>query len=454
MIDINETIDRIGIRRLTLLVIGLCFCMMLCDGYDFGALAVAAPSILRHWHVAPKAMGAVFSITFIGLLVGSLFYGWLGDRLGRRFTIIFGTCNFGLPILLTAWAANIGELSLLRFIAGVGMGGVVPIAYTLVSDYAPKRMRSTVTVITNAGYSVGAVLAGVVAALVVVRLGWQTLFTIGGAASLLMVVPLVLLLPESPRFLALTDPKSPKLRRLYERLVPEEPIGTDAVFVAGDVQETQAKPGAGTFAALFSGPRAAATLCLWLLFICDALGFFFLTSWLPVVMERQGVSPSVASLTQSLFVFTGMIGGFAIMRFIDRLGPIVVFALPVIGGPLEILMGTNGAAQPLLLFAVAGAGVCLSGIHYAVYGIAVRFYPASIRGRAISSATVFGRAGGILAPFIGGYFLSAHMPLQQLMIIAALPCIPTALVVLALGRLYSRSFVDAPPQLQPQPRPA
>jgi AAHS family 4-hydroxybenzoate transporter-like MFS transporter len=124
MIDINETIDRIGVRRLTILVIGLCFCMMMCDGYDFVALSVAAPAILRHWHVLPSAMGLVFSITFIGLLVGSLFYGWLGDRLGRRFTIILGTCNFGIPVLLTVWASNVPELAILRFIAGIGMGAV------------------------------------------------------------------------------------------------------------------------------------------------------------------------------------------------------------------------------------------------------------------------------------------------------------------------------------------
>ncbi len=450
MIDINETIDRIGVRRLAMIVIALCFCMMMCDGYDFVALSVAAPAILRHWHVAPSAMGFVFSITFIGLLVGSLFYGWLGDRLGRRFTIILGTANFGLPVLLIVWASNVEQLAILRFVAGIGMGGVVPIAYTLVSDYAPRRLRSTVTVITNAGYSLGGVATGIVAAAVIPHYGWQSLFAIGAAGSLAMGVVLAFWLPESPRYLALVDPASAKLRRLMERLLPREPIASDAVFVPGDVAETMAKAGSGTFAQLFSGPRAPATIFLWLLFICDALGFFFLASWLPVVMERQGVSPAVASLTQSLFTFTGMIGGFTIMRFIDRLGPIVVLALPIIGAPLEILMGMSGAPQPLLLFSVAGAGICLSGVHYAVYGIAVRFYPASIRGRGISSATVWGRAGGIVAPFLGGFFLSTHMPLQQLMIIAALPCIPTALVVLGLGRLYARHFADAP-QLRPVP---
>lgn len=448
MIDINETIERIGVKRLAILVIGLCFCMMICDGYDFVSLSVATPAILRSWHELPKAMGLVFSITFIGLLVGSLFYGWFGDRLGRRFTIILGACNFGIPVLLTIWASNIEQLAVLRFVAGIGMGGVVPIAYTLVSDYAPRRMRSTVTVITNAGYSLGGVLTGLVAAAVIPRFGWQSLFAVGAALSLAIAVVLVFILPESPRYLALTNPTSPKLRRLMHRLAPDEPIGPDAVFVPGDAQEAERTAGAGTFAQLFHGARAPATVFLWLLFVCDALGFFFLASWLPVVMERQGVSPATASLTQSLFTFAGMIGGFAIMRFIDKAGPIVVLALPLIGAPLEILMGMNGASQTVLLLAVAGAGICLSGIHYAVYGIAVRFYPASIRGRGISSATVWGRVGGIAAPYLGGFFLSTHMPLQQLMIVAALPCIPTLFVILGLGQLYNRYFAGTP-SLQP-----
>jgi MFS transporter, AAHS family, 4-hydroxybenzoate transporter len=439
-IDVNEAIERIGVKRLAITVIALCFCMMITDGYDFGTLSVATPAILRDWHIQPKEMGLVFSVTFFGLLIGSLFYGWMGDRYGRRFTIIFGTFNFGLPVVLTIWASNAEELMALRFIGGVGMGGIVPIAYTLVSDYAPRRSRSSVTVITNAGYSVGVALTGLVAAPFVPRFGWQSLFEVGAVASLIMAVVLIFMLPESPLYLAHKDPQSPALRRLMARLMPDERIDPDARFVAHDPQEAQAGPVEDNVMQLFRGPRAAATSLLWLLFICDALGFFFLASWLPVVMEGQGVAPSTASLTQSLFIVFGMIGGFGIMRFIDRIGPIAIVALPVIGGPLEILMGTPGLPEPLLLATVAGAGICLSGIHFAVYAIAVRFYPPRIRGRGVSGATVWGRAGGIIAPYVGGYLLSAHMPLQHLMMVAALPCIVTACVGIGLGMVYRRHF--------------
>jgi AAHS family 4-hydroxybenzoate transporter-like MFS transporter len=444
-IDINGTIERIGVGRLAILTIALCFAMMIADGYDFTALAVAVPSILRQWQVSPKDIGLVFSTTFFGLLIGSLFYGWLGDRWGRKFTIVFGTVNFGLPALLTAYATNVPELLVLRFIGGVGMGGIVPIAYTMVSEYAPRRARSTVTVITNAGYSVGGVLSGLVAAKAVAAIGWQSLFVMGGAASLVMAVVLALALPESALFLALKKPGSPKLLPLVRRLVPREDVASDTIFTATDPQEMPSNPGEDNVLQLFRGPRAVATTLLWLLFVCDSLGFFFLASWLPVVMERQGVAPAVASLTQSLFVFAGMIGGFGIMRFLDRIGPIAIVALPVMGAPFEVLMGPQGLDHAFLLAMVAGAGICLSGIHYAVYAICVRFYPPSIRGRGVSSATVWGRAGGIVAPYVGGYFLAAHMPLQQLMIVAALPCIATALVGIGLGVIYRRHF-DQPAQ--------
>ncbi|HEX4112812.1 MAG TPA: MFS transporter [Stellaceae bacterium] len=452
-IDINATIERIGLRRLGIFVVILAFLMMMADGYDFGTLSLAAPSILKEWKANPKELGAVFSITFFGLLVGSLLYGWIADRFGRRFTIIFGVFNFGIPILLTVWAANVTQLAVLRFVGGIGMGGIVPIAYTLVSEYAPRRMRSTVTVITNAGYNVGAALGGLIAAASIPVYGWQSLYVIGAVFSLAMALLMIAYLPDSLLFLVLKKPASSRIRPLAARLLAPESIPPDTRFVAIDLHEDQDKVSRAGFVRLFTGRRSYATTLLWLLFISDALGFFFLASWLPVVMTNAGVAGSTASLMASLFVFAGLIGGFLIMRFLDGVGPIAFIALPIIGGPTEIVMGIHGLPQTWLLIAIAIAGICLAGIHMAVYAIAVRFYPPSIRGVGISMATVWGRAGGIVAPYVGGYLLAAHMPLQQLMYWAALPCLTTTLIGIGLGVLYRRHF-DEPATIRVAARTA
>jgi AAHS family 4-hydroxybenzoate transporter-like MFS transporter len=440
-IDLNAALERVGVGRLAVVALILCFLLMMTDGFDFAALSIAAPAILREWKLQPKEMGIVFSMTFAGLLAGSLIYGWMGDRFGRKTTIIVGALNFSIPVLLTIWASSVQELIVLRVVGGIGMGGVVPIAYTLVSEYAPRRMRSTVTVITNAGYGLGAVLSGVIASSIIPQFGWRSLFMVGAGFSLLMVVVIILFLPESALFLALKNPVSPRLAALVRRLLPNDGIDAATRFVVRDAQERHSAPGRNIFLQLFSGrARAAATALLWLLFVCDAMGLFFLASWLPVVMESAGVSAATASLTLSLFTFAGLIGGFAIMRFLDRLGPIAVIVLPIVGAPLEIFIGTPGLSQPIMLATVALAGICLSGLHYAVYAIAVKFYPPSIRGTGISSATVFGRGGGMIAPLVGGYLLSAHMPLQHLLVFAAMPCIGSAAAGIALGRLYRRHF--------------
>jgi AAHS family 4-hydroxybenzoate transporter-like MFS transporter len=441
-VDLDATIERIGIGRLALVAIILCFVMMVADGYDFATLSVAAPAILREWQIQPREMGAVFSLTFFGLLTGSLIYGWLADHWGRRPTIILGALNFSIPVLLTVWTTTTNELMLLRFVGGIGMGGIVPIAYTLVSEYAPRRFRSTVTVLTNAGYSVGATITGIVAAFCIPHFGWQSLFIVGAGLSLVLAIVLFAYLPESILFLATQRPASARLRPLLQRLTGE-PIPAGTCVVAAHPDDATRRSGREAhILQLFAGPRAAATILLWLLFVVDSLGFFFLASWLPVVMEAAGASHGTASLAQSLFTFAGMCGGLAIMRFLDRLGPVAVVALPIIGAPAEILLGTPGLAHPVLLSLVAVAGAALSGIHYAVYAIVVRFYPPSIRGRGVSLATVFGRAGGIVAPYIGGYLLSAHMPLQELMMLAAIPCVGVAIVGIALGGLYRRHFIS------------
>jgi MFS transporter, AAHS family, 4-hydroxybenzoate transporter len=446
-IDINAVIERIGVQRLAIFVLILAFFMMMADGYDFGALSLAAPAILKEWKIARTEMGAVFSITFVGLLVGSLIYGWIADRFGRRLTIIFGVFNFAIPVVLTIWATTVTQLSILRFVGGIGMGGIVPIAYTLVSEYAPRRMRSTVTVITNAGYNIGAALGGLIAAATIPAYGWQSLYVIGAVFSFIMAAVMILWLPDSLWYLAQKRPDSPQLRRLAERLIGK-PVASGTAIVAVDPTEDRSQKTAGRegFLRLFDGSLAWATILLWLLFISDSLGFFFLASWLPVVMGDAGVAPSTASLMTSLFVFAGLVGGFLIMRFLDNVGPIAFIALPIIGAPAELVMGIHGLQQAYLLIAIVIAGICLAGIHMAVYAIAVRFYTPSIRGVGMSSATAWGRAGGIIAPYVGGYLLAAHMPLQQLMMWAALPCLTTAILGFALGLLYRRHF-DVPASL-------
>ena len=443
-IDVNAYIERKGLTPLSYFVLVLAFLMMMADGYDFGTLTTAANAILKEWKISRTELGAVFSITFIGLLVGSLIYGWIADRFGRRATIIFGVFNFGLPILLTIWATNLTELTILRFIGGVGMGGIVPIAYTLVSEYAPRRSRSTVTVITNSGYNLAAAAGGLIASYTIPAYGWQSVYVIGAVFSAIMAAVMILWMPDSILFLIQKRPHSPQLRRLAERLM-REPVAADTQLIAIDPQDETKKikeaGGFEGFVRLFNGSsRAWATTLLWLLFISDSLGFFFLASWLPVVMKDAGVDPATALRMSSLFVFAGLIGGFAIMRPLDKVGPIAFIVLPIIGGIAELVMGVHGIQQTWLLVAIAIAGICLAGIHMAVYAIAVRFYPPTIRGIGMSTATVWGRAGGIVAPFVGGILLDIHMPMQQLMMWAALPCVTTTLIGIGLGILYNRHF--------------
>jgi MFS transporter, AAHS family, 4-hydroxybenzoate transporter len=453
-IDVNAYIEKRGLTPLSYFVLVLAFLMMMADGYDFGTLTTAANAILKEWNISRTELGAVFSITFIGLLVGSLVYGWIADRFGRRTTIIFGVFNFGLPILLTIWATNLTELTILRFIGGVGMGGIVPIAYTLVSEYAPRRARSTVTVITNAGYNLAAAAGGLIASWTIPAYGWQSVYVIGAIFSAIMAAVMILWMPDSILFLIQKRPNSPQLRRLAERLMGE-PVPADTQLIAVDPHDDTKKikeaGGFEGFVRLFNGSsRAWATTLLWLLFISDSLGFFFLASWLPVVMKDAGVDAATALRMSSLFVFAGLIGGFAIMRPLDKVGPIAFIVLPVVGGIAELVMGIHGIQQTWLLVAIAIAGICLAGIHMAVYAIAVRFYPPTIRGIGVSSATVWGRAGGIIAPFVGGVLLDMHMPMQQLMMWAALPCVTTTLIGIGLGVLHNRHFNAPAPALGEQ----
>ena len=435
-VEISEALDIQRVPRAAMLIVATCFVLMAADGFDSQTVSLAAPAVLRDWNLPKTAMGNVFLINYIGFAVGALLFGWLGDRIGRRPAIIASMVFFSVPTLLSAWAGSITSLAALRFLAGAGMGGMSPTVYSLLTDIAPRRYRSTFVIVALTGFSLGGSLTGVVAAYLIPASGWRALYLVCGlvgVASILVALPL---LPESLRYLVMRRPEAPGTVRLAQRLLPGLAIDAETRLLID-----QPVRGTGrSWRGLFAPPRAAATTWLWILFLADTMAFVFLAMWMPVLMETAGFSPSDASLASSVYTIAGLAGGLLIMRLLDRFGPMAIIVLPIVGAPLEMLMGLPGLSHPAVLALVALVGAALVGVHYAANGVAGWFYPAAIRGQGIGAASCVGRIGSALGPFIGGFLLTMHLSLQQVLLIAATPSLVTAIAGWILGRLYARSF--------------
>ena len=404
-LNVSALIERQKLGGFALLLIVWCFLIVLIDGFDQVAAAFAAPALIHAWHTSAAGFGRVFGVGLFGVLVGSLLLGFSGDRFGRKLTIIYGSIWFGILTFMCGYADSLEQLTLLRFLAGIGMGGVVPNTVALVSEYAPKARRATWITLMFSGFSVGAGGGGAVASWLLPRFGWPVLFTLGGAAAIIVALASFALLPESIRFLIMNGRDVRAIRRIAGRLGAE---GEAARYVIDD--ETRERVGP---TALFQDGLARVTPLLWAIFILNSLALHFLQNWLPILFSMSTLAPARAAQAAMMFPVGGTVGALALSRCVDRYGARVILMLAVIGCPIAASLGTP-MPTAWLFAAVFASGVCVIGSQFALYAVSGMVYPTTLRSTGVGSAIGIGKLGSVAGSMLGGVLLSMHLPVAQL----------------------------------------
>src|ERR1700712_2307819 len=203
-VDVAEFIDQQPVGGFQVGLLLTCAAGLFLDGFDTQAIGYVAPALAREWGLTKAALGPVFSAGLFGLMIGALVFGPLADRIGRKRIIILSTLAFGIGALVTAFVQDLNSLLAVRFLTGLGLGGAMPNAIAMTSEFSPHRRRATMVMIMFCGFSIGAALGGLLAAALIPQFGWRSVFAVGGVAPLLLVPILALRLPGSVRFLALT----------------------------------------------------------------------------------------------------------------------------------------------------------------------------------------------------------------------------------------------------------
>jgi AAHS family 4-hydroxybenzoate transporter-like MFS transporter len=429
-VNVTEIIDNERFGAFQWSVAIWCGVLVTLDGFDNAAINYTAPVIAPQWGVPVPSFGPVFGAGLFGLMLGALGSGPLADRFGRKRVILVSTLIFSFFALLTTQAQSIEQLYVLRFLTGIGVGGLMPNSIALTAEYAPRRIRATVIAVMFLGFPLGAGGGGFIGSALIPALGWQSLFVLGGLLPLLLAVVAMFFLPESIRFLVTRGSRPDEVARLLNRLT------RSTRFTGVETYAIEEQPLAGfSVWHLLTEGRAVNTVLLWITFFCNLLILYFLSSWLPSVLNQSGVPLDASLRLAGLQPLAGIVGTIVLGPIVDRFGaPGIVTGLFVGVAVFVFLIGLSGSSIVLLAISIAAVGACSIGSQSFINVMSASVYPTAIRSTGVGWALGVGRIGAIIGPVVGGLLLAAHFSPTTLFFAAAVPALVAAAAMFAIGR--------------------
>ena len=433
-VNITELIDQRRMSRLQIAIIVVCGMVNLLDGMDSQSIGVAAPLIANALGIKMSSFGPVFSAAQLGAAVGALGFGPIADRVGRRMMLALSAAIFGAFTLLTAMAHSYDSLLAARFFAGVGLGGATPCFITLASEYTPRHLRATYVCALWACYPLGGMLGGFLNAWILTWFGWHTMFWVGGILPFIVALAVLLVVPESVRFLMARRATEERVRAIVARLFP------DAATPGTHFTASEETILGISVTHLFTERRSLPTLLIW---VAQFVGFGALAVavlWTPTLLNMAGISHATTSIIIGFTGLGGLLGNALSGKVLDRFG-ILAGAVPALAIGAAALAGFgyfagNGVMAGICgLFTNAFIGL---GVTSTIV-ICSALYPTAIRSTGVGWAMGLGRTGQVFAPLLTGLTLSwGWSPTQMMGLMAMAPLIGSVAMLMLYLQLRSR----------------
>ncbi|VVE77127.1 MFS transporter [Pandoraea sputorum] len=431
-VDVRDFINAAPVSRFQILISTMCFLIVALDGFDIAIIGFIAPHIRGEWQLSMVSLGPLFSAGLLGLMVGAFCSGPMADRIGRRRVLILSVAWFGAASVGAALAPNVAWLIALRFLTGLGLGGAMPNAITLTSEFSPERRRGTLLTLMFCGFSLGSALGGVVTAYLVAGVGWRGLLAIGGLLPLALVPVLWFTLPESVRFLAIRGGTQAQIAATLKRVAPGLVVAGQTYSAADD------RLPSSPVVQLFHRDYRRGTLLLWLAFFMSLLLLYLLINWLPILAERSGLTLKQASMFAGLLQGGGVLGAIVLGVLIDRFHPYKVVAVAYLLGAASLASLALTESAIWLAVGIFITGFCVSGSQVCANVIASAYYPTSNRATGVAWALGIGRIGAVAGSFGGALLLAAGWSNAGLFTILAIPAMLAALGILLAGTKHRR----------------
>jgi MFS transporter, AAHS family, 4-hydroxybenzoate transporter len=435
-VDVRAFLDEHPFSSFQWIVFGPCFVVVLLDGFDTAAIGFVAPSLLKQWGIEKSALGPVLSAALFGLAAGALVAGPLADRLGRKFMLVVSVLVFGLACLGSAFSADLGQLTALRFVTGLGLGAAMPNAVTLMSEYCPQRLRATMTNTMFCGFPLGAASGGFLAAWMIPHWGWRSVLQLGGATPLLLTVLLLFLLPESVRYMVAHGQPAERIRRVLNRISPSAAAGRSFVIV----EPEHAGSANSSIGVVLSPALRVGSAMLWLAYFMGLVIFYALINWMPILFKDAGLDPQRATLISALFPLGG-IGAILFGWLMDRFDPNrIVAAGYALTAASIFAIGQASGSVGMLIVTVFLAGALMNTAQSSMPALAAAFYPTQGRATGIAWMLGIGRFGGIAGSFLVAELAARHLAMSQIFAVVAVPGVVAAVALLikhAAGPAYA-----------------
>ncbi len=413
VVDVDALLDGIRFRGLPLTVMLSAAAILALDGFDIQVIGFVAPALTAEFGVERSALAPVLAASLIGMALGGLCGGPVGDRWGRRPALFISTSLFGASTLLGSTATSLEMLMFWRLLAGVGFGGAMPNATALMAEFSPPKWRSQAIAAAIVGVPIGGIIGAAIASELIPWLGWRAVFVLGGVLPLLCLAVMYFVVPESPRYLAIRGNRARELAVVLNRIEGEQRYTGRETFVLGSSSGGKSAIG---LRALFSRDLMQDTLAAWTIFGTNIFAVYAFFNWAPVVLTSLGFDLPTAVREALVFNLAGVFGALTLSWLIPRFGSRVPLALSAAVAAVSLIYlawlshAPAGTAPTVSLLRVtlgiATAGFAIIAIQIGMFAVVAHVYPTECRSTGVGWAIGLGRLGGILSSFAGGFFMA------------------------------------------------
>ncbi|MGZ3280736.1 MAG: MFS transporter [Caulobacteraceae bacterium] len=407
--DISRVIDD-GVwsnyQKLAVLIAALAIIL---DGFANQALPASIPMLVKEWGVKRDDFTIVSIMGYAGMMIGTILFGMVGDKKGRRPTLMTAVLLFAVPTIAMAFIQSVPIMTVLRFIGGLGLGGCMPNAAALLAELTPQRNRPMAVTSGIVGIPIGGTLGGFIASAVPAE-HWQNLYLLAGLIPVAIAVLMFFVMPESPRYLAVREERKADLVKLMAKF--GNPIDPNIPAVDALDKPAKIKIGVGT---LFSKEFLRDTIGLWGAMFFTLLSVYGVINWLPAILGEAKYPGPMTGTGLMWFNVGGIIaalGGAACFNRFGSKASLMVLAAGAIAASLWLYFIPLDPTQSptLLLAALFFQGGFINAVQTTMYALAAFVYPTEMRGAGVGWAVGFGRIGSIISPLVGIYLLHATGP--------------------------------------------